>query len=102
MMGYSLLAALMPGGVLGKVQVVDGWSILIEKGGGTEEVFSNAENFLEEGKAPNVKIGRGRIAPGLIRGILGVQKGVLHGQGKRWEAWPLSKYSSGLEIWRIP
>jgi len=71
MMGCSLLAALMPDGVLGKMQVMDGWSILIERGkGGAEEVFSDAENFLEEGKAPNVKIGRGEMAHGLTRGIL--------------------------------
>jgi len=75
MIGYSLIVALLPSGVLRKEQVVDSWSILIEKGKGRgEEVFSDAKSFLEESKAPNIKMERKKMAPGLIRGILGVER----------------------------
>jgi polyferredoxin len=55
----SLFLGLMPGGILRKEEVIDNWSILIEKGNGkSEEIFKDAENFLKESKAPNIETNR--------------------------------------------
>jgi hypothetical protein len=71
----SILLALMPGGIVRKEQVLDSWSILIEKGNGkSEEIFKDAENFLRESKAPNVEVERARIAPGVLKWIIGEER----------------------------
>jgi len=43
----------------------------LDREGRSEEVFSDAKSFLEESKVSNIKIERKKMAPGLMRGILG-------------------------------
>ncbi|RSN76263.1 hypothetical protein [Candidatus Methanodesulfokora washburnensis] len=71
----SIFLALMPGGILRKEQVLDSWGILIEKGSGkSEEIFKDTENFLKESKAPNVEAERTKIAPGVMKWIIGAER----------------------------
>jgi hypothetical protein len=65
----GVLLGLKPGGVLRSEQVLDSWGILIEDGQGkADEVFQDTENFINETKAPSLKINRSKMAPGFIRG----------------------------------
>ena len=74
----TLILALRPGGILRKEQVVDNWSALIEDAQGrAEAVFEDTEHFLKESKAPNLKIERRSMAPGLFRSILGNERDFL-------------------------
>jgi hypothetical protein len=65
-------------GILAKEQVIDHWNILIEKGNGKAgEVFSDAEAFLRESKAPSLKVERKKMSPGMIKGMLGAKRDFL-------------------------
>ena len=74
----TLILTLRPGGIIRKEQVADNWSALIEGAqGGTEAVFKDSEDFLKESKAPDLKIERRSMGPGLFRRILGNQRDFL-------------------------
>lgn len=78
MIGSGLYLGLRPGGILRKEQVLDSWGILIEDGQGrAHEVFRDAENFIIESKAPAIKMKRKEMAPGIVRGLLGVKRDFL-------------------------
>jgi len=78
MIVFSLFLALMPGGVLRKEQVLESWSILIEGGNGkAESIFEDTKGFLEKSKVESIEVERKKMAPGLIRGILGVERNFL-------------------------
>jgi len=62
-------------GILKAEQVIDNWSILIEKGNGkAEDFFILAEAFIKNSKVPSLRIERKKMAPGVIRGILGTSR----------------------------
>lgn len=62
-------------GILKSEQVIDNWSILIEKGNGkAEDFFILTEAFMKGSKAPSLRIERKKMAPGVIRGILGTSR----------------------------
>ena len=61
----ALFLGLMPKGVLRREQVLDSWSVLIEKGSGkAEEVFRDAGVFLGESKAPKLVLQEGGLLLG--------------------------------------
>lgn len=65
----GILLGLKPGGVLRSEQVVDSWGALIENAQGkADEVFKDTENFINETKAPSLRMNRKKMAPGFIRG----------------------------------
>ncbi len=65
-------------GILTKEQVIDNWSVLIEKGKGkSEEIFILTEAFINGSKAPSIKVKRREMSPGIIRGILGTSRDFL-------------------------
>jgi len=65
-------------GILRREEVIDNWSILIEKGNGkAEEIFKATEHFVKESKAPSLETERKKIAPGIIRGVLGAKRDFL-------------------------
>jgi hypothetical protein len=71
----GIFLALMPGGIVRKEQVLDSWSVLIEKGSGkAEEILKDTENFLKESKVPNVEVERTKIAPGVLKWIIGAER----------------------------
>jgi hypothetical protein len=71
----ALILGLMPGGILRRDQVLDSWGVLIEGGRGrSEEVFGDTGSFLEKSKAPRVEFERKRMAPGILKWILGVER----------------------------
>jgi len=64
--------------IVRKEEVVDSWGMLIGGGQGrAEEVFSNTNNFILQTKAPNVKMERKALAPGIIRGLFGAKRDFL-------------------------
>jgi len=64
--------------VVKKEEVIDSWSVLIGSGQGrAEEIFNNTNNFILQTKAPNVKIERKAMAPGIIRGLFGAKRDFL-------------------------
>ncbi|MDD2666634.1 MAG: hypothetical protein PHD13_04090 [Methanocellales archaeon] len=78
MIGAGLYLGLRPGGILRKEQVMDSWGVLIEDGHGrADQVFQDTENFIKESKAPAIEMKRDKIAPGIIRGILGTKRDFL-------------------------
>jgi hypothetical protein len=78
MIGVGLFIGLRPGGILSKEEVIDNWSTLIENAHGkAEEVFNGTQGFLDQSKAPNLKIERRKLAPGFLRGLLGVERDFL-------------------------
>ncbi len=65
-------------GILRAEQVIDNWSILIEKGNGkAEDIFIPTEAFIKDSKAPSLKIKRKEMSPGVIRGIFGTSRDFL-------------------------
>lgn len=65
-------------GILTREQVIDNWSILVEKADGkAEDVFIIAEAFIKGTKAPSLRIERREMMPGIIRGILGTRRDFL-------------------------
>lgn len=65
-------------GILTREQVIDDWSIMVEKADGrAEEIFQNTEAFIRYSKAPSLKAERREMAPGIIRGILGTKRDFL-------------------------
>lgn len=78
MIGGGLYQGLRPGGILRKDQVLDTWSILIEKAqGNSEGVFKDTEVFITESKAPALKMERQSMAPGIVRGFFGTKRDFL-------------------------
>lgn len=78
LIGVGFYLAAGPGGILRKEQVLDSWSVLIEHGQGKAgEVFADTENHIKESKAPALDISRRKMAPGAIRGVLGVKRDFL-------------------------
>ena len=74
----ALFLGLMPDGILRRDQVLDSWSVLIEKGNGrSEEVFRDAGGLLKESRAPRVKFERKSMAPSFLKWILGVERDFL-------------------------
>ena len=74
----GVLLGLKPGGILRTEQVMDSWGLLIENGQGkADEVFQDTENFINETKAPSLRMNRSKMAPGFIRGALDVQRDFL-------------------------
>jgi len=66
---------LRPGGLLRKEEVLDTWGILIEKGKGKAgQVLEDTEVFIKESKAPSIDMETRELAPGIVRGILGVKR----------------------------
>jgi hypothetical protein len=77
-LGVGLYLGLTPGGILRKEQVIDNWGILIEDGQGkADEVFQDTENFIRETKAPAIGMKIKKMAPGIIKGALGIQRDFL-------------------------
>ncbi len=71
------LALLVPA-MLTKEEVIDNWSVLIEDGQGrAEKIFQDAEGFIKGSKAPGLVIERQKLAPGVLKGILGVRRDFL-------------------------
>ncbi|MDI6860358.1 MAG: hypothetical protein QMC85_07675 [Methanocellales archaeon] len=59
-------------------EVIDSWSILVEGAQGrADEIFTNTNNRIAETKAPNVKVERKAMAPGIIRGLFGTKRDFL-------------------------
>ncbi len=76
-------------GILRAEQVIDNWSILIEKGNGkAEDIFTIAEAFMISSKAPSLKIHRKEMSPGIIRGILGTSRDFLVATDKNFRLNP--------------
>lgn len=68
----GLIIAFRSASIFRKEQVADDWSVLIEGAQvKTEDVFKDTEQLIRESKAPNVRMKRARVAPGVIRSILG-------------------------------
>lgn len=64
--------------IVRKEEVIDSWSVLIENAHGKAEgIFGNTEGFVEQSKAPDVEVERKKIAPGIIRGLLGAKRDFL-------------------------
>jgi hypothetical protein len=77
-LGVGLYLGLKPGGILRKEQVIDNWGILIEDGQGrADEVFQDTENLIRETKAPAIGMKIKKMAPGIIKGVLGIQRDFL-------------------------
>ncbi len=75
--------------ILRAEQVIDNWSILIEKGNGkAEEFFILAEAFIKGSKAPSLRIERKEMSPGVIRGILGTSREFLVATDKNFRLNP--------------
>jgi hypothetical protein len=71
----ALFLGLMPDGILRRDQVLDSWSILIEKGNGRcDEIFRDFGNFVKESKAPKVNFEKKSIAPSFLKWIIGVER----------------------------
>jgi hypothetical protein len=67
-----------PGGVLRKDQVLDTWATLIEKAQGRSEgIFQDTRFFIEESKAPSLKIDKQTMAPGIVSGLMGKKRDFL-------------------------
>lgn len=74
----GLIIALGPGGILRKEQVVDNWSIMIEDAQGKADfIFNHTDYFIEESKAPKIKVRKEKIAPSFLRGIFGGKRDFL-------------------------
>jgi hypothetical protein len=59
-------------------QVVRSWSTLIAGAqGNAEKVFIDTERLIKESKAPNVRVVKRKISPGLLRGLLGGKRDFL-------------------------
>ena len=77
-LGVGLYLGLRPGGILRKEQVIDNWGVLIEDGQGkADEVFQDTENLIRETKAPAIGMKIKKMAPGIIKGALGIQRDFL-------------------------
>ena len=77
-LGVGLYLGLRPGGILRKEQVIDSWGVLIEDGQGkADEVFQDTENLIRETKAPAIGMKIKKMAPGIIKGVLGIQRDFL-------------------------
>jgi len=64
--------------IVRKEEVVDSWSVLIGDGQGRAgEIFNNTDSFIRETKAPDVKMEKKAMAPGIIRGIFGTKRDFL-------------------------
>jgi len=75
--GFIGVAFLIPA-MIKEEEVVDNWSTLIEEGkGGAERIFKDTEDFLKESKVPGLKIERQKLAPGVLKGLLGVKRDFL-------------------------
>lgn len=71
------IALIIPA-MLRKEEVIDTWAVLIENGQGkAEDVFKDTTHFVEESKAPNLKMAMKKLAPGIIKGILGEKRDFL-------------------------
>lgn len=61
--------------ILRKDQVVDVWSVLIEKANGKAgEVLNDTVAFLEGSKAPSLNLEKRKIATGFVGGVLGNER----------------------------
>jgi len=68
MVAAGLYFGLRPGGILRKEQVWDNWGILIEDGQGmADRIFQDTKAFIEESKAPALKMEIKKIAPSVLR-----------------------------------
>ncbi len=64
--------------MLRKEQVLDSWGMLIKNGQGRfDKVFQDTESFITESKAPSLKIGRNKMAPGIIGSLFGAKRDFL-------------------------
>lgn len=67
-----------PGGILRKDQVVENWAVLIEEGQGkAKEILQDTQAFMKKSKAPAIKMERKKVAPGIVRGMLGTKRDFL-------------------------
>lgn len=63
------------GKILAQEEVVDDWSILVEKGKWkAEEVFKDIETYISESKVPALEFKRRKMVPGVVRGVLGTKR----------------------------
>lgn len=61
--------------IIKKEEVIDNWSVLISGGQGkAEEIFSNTSSFIQRTNVPNVKVERKKMAPGIMRGLVGEKR----------------------------
>lgn len=59
-------------------QVSEKWQTLIQDAqGNAEKIFTDTENLIKESKAPNVRVARRKISPGMLRGLLGSKRDFL-------------------------
>ncbi len=71
----GLYGGLGPDGILRKDQVLDTWATLIEKAQGrSETIFQDTKFFIEDSKAPSLKIDRLSMAPGIVAGLMGKKR----------------------------
>ena len=71
----GLYLGLRPGGILRKDQVIDNWAILIGNAQGqAEQVLQETESLVKESKAPSLNMERRQMAPGIMRGLLGITR----------------------------
>jgi len=70
--------ALANSNVLRKEEVVESWSTLIENGQGkANNIFQETKRFIEESKAPSIKMEKTQVSPGIVRGMLGTRRDFL-------------------------
>jgi hypothetical protein len=75
LMVAGLWIGLGPDGILRNEQVIDSWSILIENAQGNAwEIFQTTDMNITESNAPDLKMERKSIAPGIVRGIMGAAR----------------------------
>jgi len=78
MIAGGLYGGLGPNGILRKDQVLETWATLIEKGQGkSEAIFQDTRVFIEESKAPSLKIDKQEMAPGIVTGLMGKKRDFL-------------------------
>ena len=59
-------------------KIIDRWSMIVENGQGqAEQVYQDTENFIKESKAPGIRIGREKVRPGWLKGLLGNERSYL-------------------------
>jgi hypothetical protein len=59
-------------------QVSERWQTLFENAqGNAEKIFTETERLIKESKAPNVRVVRRKISPGMLRGLLGGKRDFL-------------------------
>jgi hypothetical protein len=61
--------------ILHDLKIMDSWSMIIENGQGkAEQVYKDTETFIEESKAPGVKIEVVKVRPSWLKGLFGIER----------------------------